>query len=205
MQEYKRFIVGQLETNSYIVFSKDSKKCFVIDPADVSEKMDNFIETENLTPVLIILTHGHMDHCGGAKHFADKYNIKLSLHKDDTELMFSPINTELRNSLNLQIPPKPEIFLTDNEIIDNNDLQLKVLHTPGHTPGSVSLLFNNTILSGDTLFFGSIGRTDLPGGDFKRIKGSLQKLTEFPDMTSILPGHGEFTSIEQEKRINPFL
>jgi len=203
--KYKRFIIGQLETNSYIVYSDKTNSCFIIDPADISEDMNTFITKKKLTPNKIILTHGHMDHCGGAEWFSEKYNIGMILHKDDKVLLSSPINMELKKSLGLLQPPEPERYLTDNEILKHDDIELKVIHTPGHTPGSISIVFEDKILSGDTLFFGSIGRTDLPGGDFKTIKKSLQRLIEFPDSTIILPGHGEETTIEQEKRINPFL
>jgi glyoxylase-like metal-dependent hydrolase (beta-lactamase superfamily II) len=205
MQKYKRFIVGQLETNSYIVYSDESKDCFIIDPADKSDKMNDFIYKNDLKPLHIILTHGHMDHCGGANFFCDEYNIEIMIHSADVALMFSPINLQLKDNLGLFEPPKPTGLLENNESIEESDLKLKVLHTPGHTPGSISLLFDRTILSGDTLFLGSIGRTDLPGGNYATIQKSLAKLITFPDNTEILPGHGDFTTIGQEKRINPFL
>ena len=205
MLKYKSFTVGQLETNSYVFYSEDSKDCFIIDPADRSEEMEKFVEDNKLKPLYVILTHGHIDHCGGAKELCEKFGIDIMIHKDDVDLIVSPINVDLQNSLGLSSPPKPEKLLNDNELIEESDLKLKVLHTPGHTPGSISLLYDNIIFSGDTLFFGSIGRTDLPGGDFGVIKRSLQKLMEFPDKTVILPGHGDFTSIGQEKKINPFL
>ncbi len=205
MLKYKRFVIGQLETNSYVFYSEDSKTCFIIDPADKSEEMDDFISENGLNPLSVVLTHGHMDHCGGAKECCEKYKIDIMVHKDDEDLIFSPINMELKNNLGLSSPPKPKRLLSNNELIEEGVLKLKVLHTPGHTPGSVSLLFDNVIFSGDTLFFGSIGRTDLPGGDFGTIKKSLEKLMDFPDNTIVLPGHGSFTSIGQEKKINPFL
>lgn len=202
---YERFVVGQLETNSYVLYSDESKECFIIDPADKSREMERFIEKKELKPLYIVLTHGHMDHCGGAKELCDKYKIDIMIHTDDKDLILSPLNQELRKSLGLSNPPEPVRFLSDNDLIEEGDLKLKVLHTPGHTQGSVSLLFDNVIFSGDTLFFGSIGRTDLPGGDFGLIKKSLEKLMNFPENTVILPGHGDFTSIVQEKKINPFL
>jgi len=205
MLKYERFVVGQLETNSYILYSEKSKFCLIIDPGDSSVNIDNFIKKNGLKPLYIILTHGHIDHCGGAKEFCERYKIDIMIHKDDEEMILSPINLELKDNLGLSTPPEPKRLLNDNELIEIEDLILKVIHTPGHSPGSICLLIDNAIFSGDTLFFGSIGRTDLPGGDYGIIKKSLEKLMTFPDNMIILPGHGGFTSIGQEKRINPFL
>lgn len=127
------------------------------------------------------------------------------MHEDDLPILNSHINREISEALGLEMPPQPDRYFIDSEEIRCEGITIKIIHTPGHTPGSVCLSLEGLLFTGDTLFAGSIGRTDLPGGDFKTIQSSLDRLRTLPPGTVILPGHGESTTLKRELDFNPFL
>lgn len=197
--EIKKIVVGLLEVNSYIITINDY--IYIIDPGDNEKMISSYIKSKGLPVKNILLTHAHVDHIGAVKSLYEKFNKpSVFLHKNDHKLYYSADNC---------LPPiipalKEHAPLIDN--LENNDFE--ILHTPGHTQGSVCFYFkeNNTLISGDTLFKGSAGRTDLPGGDYKTILTSLnEKLLNLPGNTEVFPGHGEKTTIDFEKKNNPFL
>ncbi|MEN8153188.1 MAG: MBL fold metallo-hydrolase [Acidobacteriota bacterium] len=200
-----KIIVGELEVNCYIIYSEQTKNCFIIDPGDNGEKILKGISEAGLNPQKILLTHGHIDHCGGISYIVSETGIPVFVHKEDSLLMNSRRNMELGAAFGLDTPPEPDGYFKDREIIKLDDVDIEVFHTPGHTPGSVCFKTNGMIFTGDTLFHGSIGRTDLPGGNFSQLEESLELLKKFPGNTKIHPGHGESSDIKQELRINPFL
>lgn len=190
----ERLVVGELEANCYLFYDENLKQGLVIDPGAESEKIIKKIKYLGLKIEYIINTHGHSDHIGANKELRKYTRAKLLIHKEDLPYLFYFSS------------PEPDSYLEENQIFWIGSYQLKVIHTPGHTPGSVCLLGDNLVFTGDTLFCGGIGRTDLHGGDERGISSSLKnKLLTLPDKTAILPGHGCECSIGEEKKHNFFL
>ncbi|HPP67071.1 MAG TPA: MBL fold metallo-hydrolase [bacterium] len=201
-----RLIVGCFQTNCYIVFSSH-RNAVVIDPGDEEEKIIEYIKKEKLNVKYIINTHGHSDHIG-ANHIKNRLTPMplLAIHQfDEVYLTDAALNlSEISGICYKEI--KPDIILNDNQkIIVDENLVFVVLHTPGHTPGSISLKLNNYLFSGDLIFPQSVGRTDLPGGDEKSLRQSLKKIYSLDKQTIILPGHGEKTTLNTEIKTNPYL
>ncbi|MEN2986494.1 MAG: MBL fold metallo-hydrolase [Thermodesulfovibrionaceae bacterium] len=201
----KKFEVGPLFVNCYIVYDENTKQAVVIDPGDEPDLIVDFIKEENLSVKYIICTHGHFDHIGSVKELKEETGAKIALHEKDLEVY--------RNStyvakeffgIDIEPQPEPEILLKDGEVIEVSNFQLKILHTPGHSPGSISIYCNNYLFTGDTLFAGSVGRTDLIGGSIEKLLSSLKKIAELPPKTVVFPGHGPNTKIEIETKSNPF-
>ncbi|MBN2400583.1 MBL fold metallo-hydrolase [candidate division KSB1 bacterium] len=202
---YLKLEVGELQTNMYLFYSELSRRCFIIDPGAEAEKIIKLVEREKLMPQAIILTHGHADHLGAVTGLLVHFHIPLWIHEADEKTMHGQMNREIAALFAMSLPSAPERLLKDGEIIGNDDLVLTVIHSPGHTPGSMLLHGGNLLFTGDTLFQGDVGRTDLPGGDDEAMRSSLNKIRAFPPETIILPGHGEVTTMEKELASNPYL
>jgi glyoxylase-like metal-dependent hydrolase (beta-lactamase superfamily II) len=203
--EYKKISVGALETNCYIIFNKE-KSAIIVDPGGEGEKISLFIEEKKLKPLMIINTHGHADHCGANKFLKEKYSIPILIHEDDTQILNSLENKFIFPLVKGEPSPEPDSFLKDGDLIGLGEITLKIIHTPGHTPGSISILINGVLISGDLIFSGSVGRTDLPGGSWSKLLESIKnKILTLPEETIILPGHGPSTTVGEEKRNNPFI
>ena len=200
------------ETNCYAVAGAAGGPALLVDaPPDVAA-VGELLERHDLAPVALLITHGHIDHVGGAGAVAGKYAVTAYLHPDDDWLATDP-ETQLRALFGM-VPPgdfaPPERFeaLADDQMLDIAGLRLKALHTPGHTPGHVCFYIEDegVLFSGDQLFAGSIGRTDLPGGDYETLMRSMEeKVMPLPPETDVLPGHGPATTLARERRTNPFL
>jgi hydroxyacylglutathione hydrolase len=200
---YKLIIVGGLETNCYLVYCPDTKACAVVDPGAEADKVYPIIAEEALRPIVLINTHGHIDHIGANRDIKDKYRVPLLIHAGDKDLLGKMQNLEISLFLGAQDSPPADRLIADGEEIGIGNGKLRVLHTPGHTPGGVCLLGDGFLLAGDTLFFEGVGRTDLPGGNQKQIEASIRnKLMVLPDDTVVLPGHGPLTTIGQERAAN---
>jgi glyoxylase-like metal-dependent hydrolase (beta-lactamase superfamily II) len=193
------FTVGGLSTNCYVVSSEQTKDAIIIDPGiDLileADQIYNYVAEAGLKVKLIVNTHGHSDHINGDAIFQEKYNVPICIHRLDA--------ASLAVLENVHFPPT--ILLDDGSLINFGDESLKVMHTPGHTPGSICLLGDRLVFTGDTLFAGGIGRTDFPGGSDSDMQASLQKLQSLPENFLIYPGHGPTSIIGEEKRVNPFL
>lgn len=198
--------VGQLMSNCYVFVCDEMKKGVIIDPGDEPEKIMDLVYEENFKILYIINTHGHMDHIGANREIKKATGAKILIHRDDADML------EM-GRFNLSFS-KQELFLSftidrrlvDDEIIRFGTQKLKVIHTPGHTPGGICLLGDDVIFTGDTLFKNSVGRCDLPGGDEESLRKSLKnKLLVLNDNLTILPGHGPFSSISEERKNNPYL
>jgi hydroxyacylglutathione hydrolase len=193
------FSVGMLSTNCYVVSSEKSKEAIVIDPGlDASfeaQQIFDYIAKENLKVKLILNTHGHQDHISGDAIFQEKYNVSVYIHKYDA----SSIEGLDQNKF-----PAP-VLLEDGSLVKFDDESLTVMLTPGHTPGSICLVGEKLVFTGDTLFNEGIGRTDFPGGSMRDMRLSLQKLVRLPDYFLIYPGHGPTSIMGEEKRKNPFI
>ncbi len=182
-----KIIVGQLFTNCYLLTEAESGHCAIIDPGADYKRIKGLIDSKKLTPSFIINTHGHPDHIMANSQFG----LPVYIHKNDAGFLSAP-------GRNLLIKDKDKIKL--------GNLTIEVIHTPGHTPGGISLFYNGILFSGDTLFAGGVGRTDLPGGSMQQLMSSIkEKLFKLPDDTKVYPGHGEETTIAREKAGNPWV
>ncbi len=193
------FMVGGLSTNCYVVSSQQTKDAIIIDPGiDLileADQIFDYIAEAELKVKMIVNTHGHSDHINGDAIFQEKYDVPICIHRLDA--------ASLAVLENMNFPSS--ILLDDGSLVNFGNSSLKVMHTPGHTPGSICLLGTKLVFTGDTLFAGGIGRTDFPGGSYSEMQLSLQKLQGLPDNYLIYPGHGPTSIIGEEKRVNPFL
>jgi glyoxylase-like metal-dependent hydrolase (beta-lactamase superfamily II) len=198
--------VGPLEENCWLVGK--APRCAVVDPGAESERIFAEIDRLRLVPEKILLTHGHVDHIAHCAQVAEKYGVGVWVHRADLPFLQGPQWPELEALLGARPCPVPERFVEDGEELDVARLALRVIHTPGHTPGGVCYVdeASREILVGDTLFAGSVGRTDLPGGDWSALVRSIQsKLFPLAGDWRLLPGHGPETTLELERRENPFV
>ena len=194
--------VGVLSANCHILIKGD--EAVVIDPGANPELIYPVIVRKKL--VYIINTHGHYDHIGANNDLKSHFDTKLAVHKDDYEMLVNP-DLNLSVMVDSQfISVLPDILLSDGDTLDFGGIKLKIIHTPGHTEGSICILTDNMLFSGDTLFYHSIGRTDLPGGNFEKLKNSIvNRLYTLDDDIIVYTGHGENTTIGEEKRFNEFV
>ena len=193
--EVKAFPVGSYQTNCYLAWGEGSDKCILIDPGYEPEYLLEQVRLHRKTLEAILLTHGHFDHVGGVKQIAAETGCRVYISPE--ELLMPPRFTA------------GELYHThtygEGDILELAGLSLQVIKTPGHTQGSVCLVCEDTIFSGDTLFAGTCGRTDLPGGDYNTILSSLRRLSQLEGDYKVLPGHGESSTLEQERVENPYL
>ena len=197
-----------LQCNCSIFGDEQSREAIVVDPGDNISDITDVLERHGLTVKAIVITHAHIDHIGGAAKLKELTGAPVYMNSNDAEL-YAHLDTQA-SWLRMQTPSKTEI---DSEARDGDHLQLggvefQILHTPGHTQGSISIWIpaENKVIAGDTLFRDSIGRTDLPGGDFRQILRSIHdKLLALPETAVVIPGHGPATTIGRERERNPFL
>jgi len=201
MLRFQRFTHPIFGSNSYVIYNEND--CIIIDPTDISSKhIINFIKANKLKPICIINTHGHFDHISGDDILRDYFKIPLYIHKEDEIMLFNP-------QLNFSsFVGKPIIIKPPDNYLDENDeiMSFKILHMPGHTPGSICLKHENLIIVGDLVFNNSIGRIDLPLSDVKKMKTSLRRFLEIIDEnTIILSGHGKIFNLKELKKENEIL
>jgi len=201
----KIFTVGPMEANCYILYNPDKKEGLIIDPGAEGARLIKFIEQEKICINYIINTHGHPDHIGANRKIKEYTNAPILIHEYD-----APMLTRSGSVLSLIFPlesssPAADTFVKDGDLIECAEMKLKVLHTPGHTPGGISLLLDDAIFTGDTLFSGSVGRFDLPGGSEEVLLNSIKKILSLDENLIIYPGHGPSTTVSEELRSNPFI
>ncbi len=201
--------VGTLEVNCYILWDDATKDAFVIDPGGDGDKIKMLIAKERLKVRYIIVTHGHFDHVGGVVVLKSSLGgAKIAIHKDDVGMMSESHEHGVIFGVKTPVQPSPEMLLEDGQELKAGGLTLKVIHTPGHTGGGVCLYEEKEglLFTGDTLFAGSIGRTDLNGGSHKVIMDSIKKkILPLADAIKVLPGHGPDSTIGRERKTNPFI
>jgi len=199
-------IVGKLGVNCYILHCEQTGQCAVIDPGDNCEGILELIMENNLQLKYILLTHGHFDHIGAANELKDRTGAVTAVHPDDYEMLMDPAQNLSVYFDGTPVKAKADIMLQDGMELQIGNIKLQVIHTPGHTGGGVSYLGDGFIFTGDTLFAGSIGRTDLPGGNFNvLIKSIREKLLALKDDLIVYPGHGPVSTIGRERTSNPYL
>ena len=211
MIQIQGFVFNPFSENTYLLFD-ETKECVIIDPGCSTEEerkeLAEFIMDEGLRPVKLLNTHCHIDHVFGNSFIAKKYNLGLEIHKEDLQVLHSLPQVSHLYGLNAEESVEPSNFLEEGDKIIFGNSSLDVLFTPGHSPGSISFVGreDKIIISGDVLFYGSIGRTDLPGGNHETLLTSIRiKLFSLNDDFMVFSGHGDQTSIGFEKRNNPFL
>lgn len=202
----EHLVVGPLSVNCYILACETTRKAAVIDPGDEGQRILAKAEMMGVEIVSIINTHGHFDHIGANSYLKNHTNAKLIIHDDDNALLPLAAEHGLRYGITVAPSPKPDLTVSDGDVIEVGNLRVKVIDTPGHSPGGICLLVENSLFSGDTLFAESIGRTDLPGGNFDQLISSIKlKLLTLPGDIKVYPGHGEDTTIKREEQANPFI
>lgn len=199
--------IGAMGVNCYIVGCEETGEVAVIDPGGNPQGIIRLLEKENLKAVYIINTHGHIDHIGGNRAVKEATGAKILIHEDDAKMLVNPVSNFSFLMGNKVTSPPADQYLKEGDIIKiGNTVELEVIHTPGHSPGGICLKTGNIIFVGDTLFQGSIGRTDFPGGSYKQlIQNIKEKLLCYDDNVICYPGHGPATTIGFERQHNPFL
>ena len=205
----KTFAVGMFQANCHTVSCQNTQETIIIDPGFddqyTAQNIIDFIDKNALHIKLIINTHGHPDHTCGNNILKETFNIPILIHKNDAHLL-GETGKKIAETFGLKTySPLADRLLEDGNLIKFGEASLKVLHTPGHSRGSISLVGENEVFTGDTLFAGSIGRTDFPESSSLQMQQSLLKLKALPDRFVVYPGHGPATTIGEEKRSNPFM
>ena len=203
----KGFIIGPLELNCYLIWNEENKKGVIIDPGYYNLKLNNYINEMNITVEYIILTHGHGDHICGVPAYRKKFpNMKVIAHETEDEILS---NSELNLSKEVSgksVTVSPDIYIKNDETINLAGMDVRFIHTPGHTKGGMSILIGDYLFCGDTLFYESIGKTHFHGGSYDVLIASIkEKLFKLPGHTKVMPGHMNYSTIDHEKEHNPFL
>lgn len=203
----EHYVVGMVGTNCYFAINEQTKECLIIDPGDNADALAGKIRENGYTPVVILLTHAHFDHIMGVDGLVDSFGIPVYVHEDDEEMLKKP-DLNCGAMIGTSVSTKADHVLRDGDELTLAGMKIRVIHTPGHTPGGVCFYFpeEEVLFSGDTLFCDSVGRTDLPGGSAGTLIRSIRdRLMKLPDLTVVYTGHGEPTKIGYEKQNNPFL
>ena len=198
----KQIPVGRLGTNCYLLCDEASRLCALIDPGDWANQLLEAVEKSDCTLSRILLTHGHYDHHLAVRPILERYpQLPVYIHRADT----CPADTQTVHYAFPLLPDENQRFYDEGDTVRLGTLTLKVLHTPGHTAGSVVLQVGGTLFAGDTLFAGSCGRVDLPGGDGQAMMSSLRRLGRLEGDFTVYPGHMESTTLDEERRRNPYM
>lgn len=210
--QIQTFVFNHFGQNTYVVIDEHTKTCAVIDPGcffeEEKQKLRSFIHNSNLTLNKILFTHCHLDHAFGAQFVAKEFaDVAVYAHKNESIFIADAINQSLRFGITMEQPPKITNYVAEGDIIEIGDLQFFAIHVPGHSPGSICYYNaeHKVIFCGDVLFAGSIGRSDLPGGNHELLlQGITSKLMVLPDDVTVYSGHGPTTSILVERNTNPY-
>ncbi|MEE0751793.1 MBL fold metallo-hydrolase [Frisingicoccus sp.] len=205
--EIKMMVLGPVQTNCFFLINEDTKELLIIDPADRAQGIIDWIQSEGLKPVAILLTHGHFDHIMAVEGLRKEYQIPMYASKDEVEVLANP-QLNVSTMMGAYVSMKADELFADGDVLELAGMKLKVISTPGHTIGSVCFYIEEEkmLISGDTLFEASVGRTDFPTGSSRQLINSIKtRLFILPEDVNVFPGHGEVTSIAYEKTHNPFI
>lgn len=207
LEIFAHHVVGVLQCNCYVVGDPETKEAIVIDPGDDADAIAEDIAAKGLTVTAIVATHAHFDHVLAAERLRALTGAPFHLHDDDRPLLdWLQESGRLFLGVELSGPPEVDTSVAEGDRLTAGGVELEVLHTPGHSPGSISLVADSAVFSGDTLFAGSVGRTDLPGGDTDALVSAVRnKLFKLPEELPVYPGHGPATTLAEEHRFNPFV
>ncbi len=203
----RMMVLGPVQTNCYFLINEDTKEVLIVDPADRAQKIIEWINSEGLKPVAILLTHGHFDHIMGVQGVKKEYGIPVYASKDEVEVLADP-QINVSTMMGAYLSMKADELFSDGDVLELAGMKLKVISTPGHTIGSVCFYMEEekVLISGDTLFEASVGRSDFPTGSSRQLIESIKtRLFVLPDDTDVFPGHGGTTNIAYEKAHNPFI
>ncbi len=203
----KNIVVGPLEVNCFIIVDEETKQAVVIDPGDEPDRILDIIKENNLKVDCIICTHAHFDHVGAVADIKKETGARVAIHRDELEIYQGAKDQAAFWGYELDpLPalPAPDMFVAEGDEIKAGGLSFKVIHTPGHSPGGICLYGERILVTGDTLFAGSVGRTDFYGGDIDELKKSFVRLMSLPPETKVLSGHGPSSTIGREKAENLF-
>lgn len=200
----KSIVVGPLQVNCFIIADELSKESIVIDPGDEPDRIIGIIKDNGLTVKYILCTHGHFDHVGAVSDIKKETGAEVLIHEDELTIYNAARDMAAFWGYDIDPLPEPDKFVKDGDTVTIGKLSFNVLHTPGHSPGGICLYGNGILMTGDTLFEGSVGRTDFYGGDMEKLKASFKRLMSLPNETKVLPGHGGETTIGKEKMENMF-
>lgn len=202
----KTLVVGPIMANSFILGCEETREAAVVDPGDEADRILLGLAESSLRLNYIINTHGHLDHVGANKRLKEITGAPILIHHLDAPMLNQVASSAAAWGIAADNSPPPDREIEEGDDVKFGNIVLKVIHTPGHTPGGISLCTDREVFVGDTLFAGSIGRTDFPGGSFEMIKKSIQqKLFALDDDVKVYPGHGPVTTIGEERRANPFV
>lgn len=207
MMKIEKFVLGALQTNSYLILNEDTKEVLIVDPATCPDYVVSHVKSNGYVPKGILLTHGHFDHVMGIEKWVELYDIPVYLHEEEKEVLATP-NLNLSVMMGKYYSYDKVQTLKDGEILELAGFSFKVIHTPGHTKGGCCYYEESeeVLISGDTLFHSSVGRSDFPTGSMSTlIKSIKEKLFVLPDMVMVYPGHNSLTCIADEKKYNPFV
>lgn len=201
---FKKFTVGEMGNNNYLLV--DNGEAALIDVTGTIPELDAVLKENNAQLKYVFLTHAHFDHIMGLKALQDKYQIKVYMHQDDKEILDGTNNFLTAVGMDPIEIPTVDVYLKDGDKVKVGNVELDVIHLPGHTPGGVGYKYEHWLFAGDTIFMNSIGRTDLPGGDHQTLVNSIkEKIFTLDDNVIIYTGHGADTSVEYEKKYNSFV
>lgn len=205
--EFRALVVGPLETNCYLIWDTSTHKAAIIDPGGDKQAITDTISSLGIEPEYILLTHGHPDHCFIAGDLARDFGARIAMHGEDIPIIADGLGiAELFYDVSSYVEFSPSVLLSDGDVIEFGESPVEVLHTPGHSPGGLCFVTSEGVFCGDTVFAGSIGRTDFPGGSYTQLINSIRtRILSLKDATPLYPGHGPSTTVGTERESNPFL